>query len=92
MVENQYALSKDELPILTELMDLLKLHPCFKGEAILKGRDPILASPHKLGESVANILLLNGVLASAIWELRTGEKNNLSLDIKDAIQYMLPKS
>ncbi len=86
----QYLFSKGQLPALQNLMNQLGLTPLFRGEIALQGKDPILASPHRLGEAVSTALLLDAVVASAIWDHRSGQKNNLSLNIHDAIHYLHP--
>lgn len=79
-----------EFPTLAQLVDLLGLTSFFTGKFILRGQDPILASPHHLGESVSAALGLDAIAAASIWKYRTGQENDLSLDMKDAIHYLHP--
>jgi crotonobetainyl-CoA:carnitine CoA-transferase CaiB-like acyl-CoA transferase len=89
-LKQQFRLSKGELPDLAELIDSLGLRPYFSGEVTRFGCDPVLASPHRLGESVSAALLLSGVAVAAIWKHRTGRENDLEIDIHDAIHYLHP--
>jgi len=64
--------SQQDLPALAHLIGQLGLAPYFAGEATLHGRDPIIRSPHRLGEASAIAQLLIGVAGAAIWRQRTG--------------------
>jgi len=86
----QFRLTQGEFPVLAALINSLGLEPHFPGEVTRLGCDPVLASPHRLGESVSTALLLGAVAASAIWKHRTGRDNNLEIDIHDAIHYLHP--
>ena len=90
LLTEQFRLSRGELPDLAELINLLGIGLYFQGEVTRVGCDPVLASPHRLGESVSTALLLGGVAASAIWKHRTGRDNDLEIDIHDAIHYLHP--
>lgn len=82
------SLRKKELPHLSELLSILKLDEHFNGEATLKGQDPLVRSPHKLGEATAYALLAEGIAAAAIWRHKTraaDEEQSLNLDIVDAL-------
>ncbi|QDQ28165.1 acyl-CoA hydratase [Chitinimonas arctica] len=82
--------SQGELTALAALVGQLGLTEYFGGEASLWGADPILRSPHRLGEAISNLLLLDGIAASAIWQYRTGQTNDLDLNILDAIHHLHP--
>ncbi|NER94042.1 MAG: hypothetical protein F6J86_09415 [Symploca sp. SIO1B1] len=86
----QFRLTQGQLPKLAALINSLGLEPHIQGEVTRLGCDPVLASPHRLGESVSTALLLGAVAASAIWKHRTGRDNNLEIDIHDAIHYLHP--
>lgn len=81
------SLRKGELPELENLLSLLQLSEHFAGDATLNGQDPLLRSPHKLGEATATALLLEAAAAAAIWNYKTRgtEQQNLALDIVDAL-------
>ena len=48
------------------------------------GEDPILHSPHYLGNGAAVARLLTGVAANEMWRARTGERQALSVDARHA--------
>jgi hypothetical protein len=48
------------------------------------GQDPILASPHHLGNGAAVVRLLTGVAASELWRLRTGRRQAIVVDARHA--------
>ncbi|MDB6050230.1 MAG: L-carnitine dehydratase/bile acid-inducible protein [Pseudomonas sp.] len=77
-------LSQGGLAPLTKLMDELRLARHFDGDASLRGCDPIIRSPHRLGEASAVAQLLIGVAASSIWKARTG----LSTDVASILSML----
>ncbi len=50
----------------------------------IAGADPILPSPHHLGEGAAVARLLTGVAANALWRVRTGRTQVLRVDARHA--------
>jgi crotonobetainyl-CoA:carnitine CoA-transferase CaiB-like acyl-CoA transferase len=48
------------------------------------GQDPILASPHHLGNGAAVVRLLTGAAASELWRLRTGRGQEVVVDARHA--------
>ena len=46
--------------------------------------DPILPTPFRLGESSAATLAAVGLAASDLWELRTGRRQQISVDTRQA--------
>ena len=48
------------------------------------GRDPILPSPHHLGNGAAVVRLLTGVAANELWRLRTGRSQQIAVDARHA--------
>ena len=48
------------------------------------GQDPILPSPHYLGNGAAVVRLLTGVAASKLWQLRTGRGQEVVVDARHA--------
>ncbi|PIQ42956.1 MAG: hypothetical protein COV52_09255 [Gammaproteobacteria bacterium CG11_big_fil_rev_8_21_14_0_20_46_22] len=75
---------------LNALIDELGLRSYFNGQVNIDGQDPMLASPHKLGEAVSTALLLGAAAGSAIWKMRTGQDNDLSIRMCDAIHFLHP--
>jgi crotonobetainyl-CoA:carnitine CoA-transferase CaiB-like acyl-CoA transferase len=83
-------LSNGELPALAHLTEQLDLRRHFAGEATLMGADPIIRSPHHLGEASATAQLLIGVAAAAIWHMRTGFSSDVAIDIVEALHFLHP--
>jgi crotonobetainyl-CoA:carnitine CoA-transferase CaiB-like acyl-CoA transferase len=48
------------------------------------GQDPILASPHYLGNGAAVTRLLTGLAANELWRMRTGRSQDLEVDARHA--------
>jgi hypothetical protein len=51
----------------------------------LHGTDPVIRSPHRVGEASGMAQLLIGITGAAIWRARTGQKTNVAIDIIDAL-------
>jgi crotonobetainyl-CoA:carnitine CoA-transferase CaiB-like acyl-CoA transferase len=83
-----HTLSHGQLPALSKLMHDLQLQSYFDGEVSIQGSDPVLCSPHRLGEAVSTLLTINGIAAAAIWRYRTQQKTNLQLSMYDAIHHL----
>ena len=83
-------LSAGDLKPLASLIDHLNLGPQFPDDATLYGADPVIRSPHHLGEASGMAQLLIGIAAAAIWHKRTGQKTNISIDIIDALHHLHP--
>jgi crotonobetainyl-CoA:carnitine CoA-transferase CaiB-like acyl-CoA transferase len=84
------SLLKGQFGALTTLLDLLELSKHFKNDATMWGDDPVIRSPHKLGEASATAQLLIGAAGAAIWAAKTGETTDLSIDIVDALHFLHP--
>lgn len=48
------------------------------------GGDPLLRSPHRLGDGAAVVRLLTGLAASELWRLRTGRPQFVTVDARHA--------
>ena len=83
-------LSAGALKPLAALVDHLGLVPHFKGDAVLHGADPVIRSPHRLGEASGTAQLLIGIAGAAIWHARTGQQTDIAIDIIDALHYLHP--
>ena len=83
-------LSAGELATLADLLEILGLTDHFSGDAVMYGNDPVIRSPHRLGEASATAQLLIGVPGAAIWEAHGGTRTNISIDIIDALHYLHP--
>jgi crotonobetainyl-CoA:carnitine CoA-transferase CaiB-like acyl-CoA transferase len=50
----------------------------------IDGDDPVLRSPHHLGEGAAIVRLLTGLAAAELWRLRTGRRQRVTVDARHA--------
>jgi len=83
-------LSEGSLGPLEQLIRTLGLNGKFDGEATLIGSDPVIRSPHHLGEASAIAQLLIGVAGASIWKERTGAATDVEIDIIDALHFLHP--
>src|ERR1044071_904536 len=51
---------------------------------ITSGGDPVLPTPFRIGETSAAALAATGLAASDLWELRTGRKQQVAVDLRQA--------
>jgi hypothetical protein len=79
-----------ELAPLAGLLELVGLTGHFAGDAVLHGSDPVIRSPHRLGEASATAHLLIGAAGAAIQEARGGPRTDLSMDIIHALHHLHP--
>ncbi|MFF9559963.1 CoA transferase [Streptomyces albus] len=54
------------------------------GEVTLTGSDPLFASPFRIGRTLADALAARAVAANDLWELRTGRRQRIEVDIRAA--------
>ena len=55
-----------------------------RGVGISGGTDPILPTPFRIGETSAAALAAIGLAVSDLWELRTGRRQEIGVDIRQA--------
>ena len=55
-----------------------------RGVEITGGTDPILPTPFRIGETSAAALAVVGLAVSDLWELRTGRRQEIAIDIRQA--------
>jgi hypothetical protein len=84
----KHSLQDGQLGALASLLDLLELSTHFRNDATLLGSDPVIRSPHKLGEASATAQLLIGAAGAAIRTARTREKTDIEIDIVDALHFL----
>ena len=53
-------------------------------EAQITGADPVFSTRFKIGETCASVLAGVGVALSDIWELKTGGRQNIGIDVRHA--------
>ncbi|MGH8916948.1 MAG: CoA transferase, partial [Actinomycetes bacterium] len=54
------------------------------GEVTITGEDPLFASPLRIGSTLADALAARAVAANDLWELRTGRRQRISVDVRAA--------
>src|SRR5580704_14426882 len=60
------------------------------GRVLFTGRDPILRSRFRLGACMAIPAMAGGVGAAAVWRERTGQAQELSIDLRQALYNIAP--
>lgn len=55
------------------------------GSVAITGADPIVPSRHRLGAATAGALATQGAAIAAIWKLRTGRTQNVSVNVRRAV-------
>src|SRR5215470_5300678 len=84
------SLVRGELEPLADLIDQLGLAGHFSGDAVIHGNDPVIRSPHRLGEASCTVQLLIGAAGAAVWEARGGGRTDISIDIIHGLHYLHP--
>src|SRR5215469_16086792 len=84
------SLRRGELGPLAELIEQVGLAEHFSGDAVAYGSDPVIRSPHRLGEASCTAQLLIGAAGAAIWEARGGEQTDISMDIIHGLHHLHP--
>ncbi|HJO95345.1 MAG TPA: CoA transferase [Victivallales bacterium] len=70
---------------LDNLLSLLGINEYFNGNFKIIGSDPIIQSPHKLGEAASIALLSHAAAVAAVWNCKTGINQDINIDIHDAL-------
>lgn len=69
---------------LDELLALRVLAPPDVEEVEIVGADPVLSTQFKIGETCASVLAGVGVAVTDIWELKTGRRQRVSINVNRA--------
>lgn len=67
-----------------EVMDVRGKGMPAEGEVSITGADPVFSTKFKIGETCAAVLAGVGVAVSDIWELRTGNRQQVAIDVRRA--------
>ncbi|MFE8154436.1 CoA transferase [Brenneria goodwinii] len=67
-----------------ELMSIRGGAPLPDDEVNVTGGDPFFATPFRIGETAAAALAARGIAANDLWELRTGERQRIAVDVRAA--------
>lgn len=70
--------------ILQTILKTINLDDKFLNQVTINGSDPILPSPFLIGEAGAAALALVGYLASMLWQQKTGDLQNIAVNVVDA--------
>ena len=54
----------------------------------ITGADPVVYTRFKVGETFAAVLAACGLAAAKLWELRTGRKQHITIDVEEAVAAM----
>lgn len=54
------------------------------GEVTTTGSDPLFASPFRVGRTLADALAARAVAANDLWEMRTGRRQRIEVDVRAA--------
>ncbi|WP_205622964.1 hypothetical protein [Sciscionella marina] len=54
------------------------------GEVTISGMDPLFVSPFRIGETLADALAARAVAANDLWELRTGRRQQIGVNVRAA--------
>ncbi|KUJ31067.1 MULTISPECIES: CoA transferase [Streptomyces] len=54
------------------------------GEVTISGSDPLFVSPFRIGRTLADALAARAVAANDLWELRTGLRQQIGVDVRAA--------
>src|SRR5258708_36974478 len=71
-------------PRVQDLLDEVGLDVPTTQEATIVGRDPILGNRFPVSEAAAVALAAGGVAASDLWELKTGRRQKVRVDVRKA--------
>ncbi|WP_108651173.1 CoA transferase [Dongshaea marina] len=78
----------NQLPEINEIISEVEMSDYIHGDFILRGQDPIIRSPHRLGYASAVAQGANSLLAGMIWHARTGHHLTASMPIESALNYL----
>ena len=86
----KYPASSSEFDLLANTNDVLSDvglgRPPSGGRLSFYGQDPIISSPHRFGSMAAIGLAAKSVAAAALWRARTGEGQDIHVDVRKALR------
>jgi crotonobetainyl-CoA:carnitine CoA-transferase CaiB-like acyl-CoA transferase len=77
----QTKITGGKMAAFDELMQLRGDGPPGRDEVQITGADPFYRTPFKVGETVAAVLAGIGVASNDIWQLRTGRRQSVAIDV-----------
>nr|WP_042177872.1 CoA transferase [Kibdelosporangium sp. MJ126-NF4]CEL12824.1 CAIB/BAIF family protein [Kibdelosporangium sp. MJ126-NF4]CTQ98510.1 CAIB/BAIF family protein [Kibdelosporangium sp. MJ126-NF4] len=72
------------MPAFDELMAIRGKGRPVPGEVAISGSDPLFASPFPIGATLADALAARAVAANDLWEMRTGRRQKIEVDVRAA--------
>src|SRR5882672_10956947 len=83
--------SREDRDVAAALEEVLGVRAAFGGlrqppadEVTITGADPVFSTRFKIGETCAAVLGGVGVAISDIWEMKTGRRQKVSIDVRHA--------
>jgi hypothetical protein len=70
---------------LADLLESVSLSVPSEEMVEIAGDDPVIETPFLAGEAVATALAAQAACISTIWEMRTGKRQHVSIDVKAAV-------
>jgi crotonobetainyl-CoA:carnitine CoA-transferase CaiB-like acyl-CoA transferase len=70
--------------MLRTLLETVGLSPALADPVTITGKDPVLDTPFKLGETAAAVLGAEGALFAEIWRMRSGRTQQVAIDVRAA--------
>lgn len=67
-----------------ELMDIRAGKDLSNDEVEITGEDPLFPTPFRIGETIADALAARAVSANDLWEIKTGNRQSISVDARAA--------
>ena len=74
----------DTTALLNDLLTSLGVTPPPPDEVTITGHDPIWGARYPVGEAAAVVLAAIGVAVNDLWELRTGRRQKIHVDVRHA--------
>lgn len=68
-----------------ELVELSGLEPPLPGQVRIQGDDPVLPVRYRIGAAGAASLAATGLAADALWRMRGGNRQDISVDLRAAV-------
>jgi crotonobetainyl-CoA:carnitine CoA-transferase CaiB-like acyl-CoA transferase len=84
MSENDTTIKEGKQAALDELLAIRGSNTAARADVTMVGHDPFYPTPFRVGESAGAALAAVGVAASDIWEMRTGRRQQVKVDVSEA--------
>ncbi len=68
----------------SELMEIRSGNKLDQNEVNFTGKDPLFRSPFRMGETLADVLAARAVAVNDLWQLRTGRRQTINVDVRAA--------